>query len=658
MPKIFLTLCLLLSLVLGSFTHIYAVDQSVTVSATVPATVNDFTTSIESASSGAEPYPQDTIITYTINYGSLLSNQSNFTLEAHWNEGTITGGGSAEVVDYVIGSASNAYGGTPPIIDTLAKTISWDIDDFPANTIEETVTFQLKTKASYTGTNIVTFETQSRISGAGVTTEYDTDERTYRYINIITPTVTPTPSPRPEPTTSVSTTSSPTTSPTPTETQKVPPIITHVSLQTIASTYAEALVKTNIPTTLDIYLGTTTSNLKLYTKSLNFEKIHLINFDNLKSTSSYYFRLVAKNSEGQKTTSDIFTFKTASTDQSAVIEEGSLFVNSNKLLLATGKTKNVFFAHGTSVVLHVPITNNAFITSVVAKISNSQVLGIQEDTPLPPENQTRLVPALQGIFSGELYAPRVSGTYTIALHIRESTGALYKYKLPFIFYVGNPITVVSKTSHKPIEGVRVLIKKIMTNTHENISFSESFSTQTYTDNNGQLLMNLPEGSYVLLLTAPGHADETFNFSLDNKHTNYPTIKLTRSGFLSEQIKYFIDSCSDAYHFVKTNFSDLILSPRGQEVAFLSNFLLSLIIGIFVIRMHTTGISEKNQTYMHWLKKHTLTVIIFILPPSSFILTMTILDANGILSSVPLMILMFLNCLIFLLYSHDMWRIEK
>jgi hypothetical protein len=124
-------------------------DNQIKITATVPSQVSSLPISIESVTTGSQ-FSQNTTLDYKITYGSLASSAIPLTIQAQWSQGTIEGSPtpSVDIVDYVIGSASDAYGGATAIVDTVNNTITWTIPSFPGNTVDQTVTFSLKTNTS------------------------------------------------------------------------------------------------------------------------------------------------------------------------------------------------------------------------------------------------------------------------------------------------------------------------------------------------------------------------------------------------------------------------------------------------------------------------------------------------------------------------------
>lgn len=171
-------------------------DNQIKITATVPSQVSGLPISIESITTGTQ-FSQNTTLDYKITYGSLASSAIPLTIQAQWSQGTIAGSPapSVDIVDYVIGSATDAYGSTPAVIDTVNNTITWTIPSFPANTVGQTVAFSLKTNTSYTGASSVSFDVSARaISGSTVTPD-QTITQTYLYSVSSASTSTSTPTP-------------------------------------------------------------------------------------------------------------------------------------------------------------------------------------------------------------------------------------------------------------------------------------------------------------------------------------------------------------------------------------------------------------------------------------------------------------------------------
>src|SRR5579859_3672093 len=170
MKKIFTGLCIVLSFInpAAAFADI---TQNIAVSATINPHASDFQFAISATPNALTSVNQFQNIIYTITYGSHLSYATPITIVGSWDKGTIQGQSSpsVDIANYVIGSATNAYNNTIPVIDTVNKTITWTITSFPANTTSQTVGFTLQTNADYASSQTVTFPAIAHLSVTGVT---------------------------------------------------------------------------------------------------------------------------------------------------------------------------------------------------------------------------------------------------------------------------------------------------------------------------------------------------------------------------------------------------------------------------------------------------------------------------------------------------------
>ncbi len=141
-----------------SFISPLANAASLTVTATVPAKADDFSSTLSNDDAGIT-HGKDEEITYVITYGSSISYSSSVVIEASWSRGTLEGDQypSLDVASYVAGSASDAEGGYSPIIDTINRKITWNIGTLAGNSSDKTVTFKLKTTSSVSSARKVTF---------------------------------------------------------------------------------------------------------------------------------------------------------------------------------------------------------------------------------------------------------------------------------------------------------------------------------------------------------------------------------------------------------------------------------------------------------------------------------------------------------------------
>jgi hypothetical protein len=101
-------------------------------------------------------------------------------------------------LDYVVGSATTAYGETQPVIDTVNRTVTWTVSSFPGQLTNQAVSFHLKTNLNYTASQVVSFTIGAYLSDSETTITATDINRNYQYNpSGITPTTTPTPTPTP-----------------------------------------------------------------------------------------------------------------------------------------------------------------------------------------------------------------------------------------------------------------------------------------------------------------------------------------------------------------------------------------------------------------------------------------------------------------------------
>ena len=106
---------------------------------------------------------------YKLSYTSNLTFSSNFQVVASWTQGTIgnSSAPSIDIVNYATNTATDGYGGAKPIIDTVNRTITWNLSSFPGNSTQS-VSFQLVTLDSFTGLENVAFTATGKIVGIGI----------------------------------------------------------------------------------------------------------------------------------------------------------------------------------------------------------------------------------------------------------------------------------------------------------------------------------------------------------------------------------------------------------------------------------------------------------------------------------------------------------
>lgn len=511
---------------------IVANDQ-VTISATIEPPADDFSASLSTTDDVTE-IPQDMTITYTITYGSEYDFASPLTLQAEWTLGTISGNGTptVELLSYVAGSADDAYGGTSPVINLTDRTITWTIASFPANTTGETVTFQLETTDSYTGSSEVTASVMARITDP-VSTVDSTGSVSYLYVE---PTATPTPTPSPTatpstsatpstatPTPSPSATPSPTPSPTPT------PGFDSYTVTTVTDTSISLDVLLSSPSALTVRYGRSANALTEEFSSPSAQ-LHTIPLTNLLPNTTYYVQFSMITASGQIVVSDLLQFTTA--QSGGVPIPNSVTITSNGTHLWTGPVSNnspFLLPSDQPIEVSLAIANDNAIESIV----------LYRDLNGEDIYTTTLVRTQPGVWSGRLSSPIREGDLEYSATIRTTTGS--QQHLPiFSIWVASPLRVLAAESNQPIERAQVLLFRKDPNTQlyvQLLSPEYLVENPLFTRPDGTIQFALPPGEYKAEISAVGYESQAVTFST-LANTPFPTVTLQPSGsLLLSSIRY-------------------------------------------------------------------------------------------------------------------------
>ncbi|HSW96555.1 MAG TPA: fibronectin type III domain-containing protein [Candidatus Saccharimonadales bacterium] len=615
----------------------FADTSDIIVNAAVNPHPSDFQLSISSNPTSATTVNQFQNIVYTITYGSHVSYATPITITAFWDDGTIQGQSSPSVSisDYVIGSATNAYNNTPAVVDTVNKTITWTISSFPANMLNQTISFSLQTNDSYKGAQTVTFSTTARLTVSGTTVPDQSGIMTYQYNPAITPSPTPTLTPTitPTPTSSSSTTPTPSTSsplrqgsegqtgstvtmtPTLTQISTTPLTIINVSVETIAPTSASIHILTNIPATMFIQYGTSPGLLPQTSSEVSGID-QTITLANLQPNTRYYFRVIAKSGE-ETVTSEIFTFITASTLPTVQIDKSSIIVTSGTTLLYS-VVENINGQLHETIVLPVSkpfqftfsLAGKNDIKKVEAFVRNNKVLGVNTFDQQPPETNIKLFEIQPHVYQGLLTTSKTSGTYGLYIHIFDTKGNISEQQL-FSVKVIRPLTILSQQTKKPIDHAQATLYRLDISSQKFVKITpQMFAIQnpSYASLQGEIPFVLPQGSYQVVINSLGYAEKTVTFKIGPaRDEDYPIIYLEKSGFSISNIKNSfgavfteLNTATATYFSTIGNskqFSLLICSLT--VILFVSLSLLSL-----SFRFHT------NIFLLPWLLWHYLKRLLF------------------------------------------------
>lgn len=593
MPKLKKFALLILSFQLLAFSLLSNIARAdvksdQTTSVTVPAQASDFPISISRVTSGDTFSPGQTI-EYQITYGSDLSfSVADLKIEAQWYAGTASDNSTHDVADYVVGSATYAYGDASPVIDTVNQKIDWTISNLPSNTTNQTVTFKLKTNGSYTGSSVVDFNVAARIYGPGVTTDDQTVTTSYKYpaAGSTSPTSTPTPTPIGAPTTPLG---APTT----------PLAINSVEVRTIAQDQAAIYVSASKDSKFSIGYGKT-ENLGQSVSSVTFSPEAFLTLTKLTPDTVYFFRVSATDKSGDIRTSDLFTFQTASSPPPEV-NTGSLIATSNDSIISLlpdqlGKNAQIILVvpESTLFKFRFNVQNASNVKSVQAYLRNKNILGLgfPVTQALADTQISNLVELSPGVWEGSIPTGSLLGDYELYAKIKDTKGNIREQKIANVKVV-NKFTVLSKNGNG-IEGARVIfyVYSPTAKKYARIpSVNLSGGNPQFTDSQGKLNIVLPQGKFKATVSEIGYKDQTVYFDL-GADSGFPIVKLESINITPFAILRFYGRTLNDVFLYNTQLYTQILTG---SVRFF-DLVAAVILGSFVV-----------LTLMAFSKKHRIPV---------------------------------------------------
>lgn len=589
---------------------IISTDQ-ITYTASVPASPSDFQSSMALTSPSGSAFAQDTTLTYTYTYGSYLTTQTSIVMEASWSLGTVSGSGTptVDLLDYVVGSATDAYNSTPPVIDTTNRKITWTISPFPANTQGKTVTFKLKTNSSYTGSSTVSFDVSGRVVGPGnISSATSTVTKNYQYDSGTSPTSTPTPTNTPTP--GPTSTPGPTATPTPVSTE-VSFAFDTVAIQTISSKQASVAITLTKDAVVTLAYGTTLTGLNDTVTSLSPSTSHLVALENLAPNTKYFFRVIVRDAAGKTIRSDLFTFQTANETPLPPLDLDSLIVTSDNTLIAAPRlfksgdetTKRTIIIPSNFVFdFRIGFEKQVRIKRIQAIIRNSKILGLSTIVQKAEASyeSTDLVEISPGSFAGRLHSPIDPGSYFLFLRIEDYNGNIGEVKVGNIQTLKR-LRILEKGTNTPIENARVYLsyQKQSSRTYEPISSgNQPIKNPSFSETNGDVLILLPAGGYRAEITAIGYKKHTVNFTIGiHPSETFPIVYLEKKPFNAvSSMQYYAVIATDILQATKAYVRVLTASHRFFD-------LTSLIVLASLVFLTLLSFSHRIHIPLHSLLSH-------------------------------------------------------
>ena len=600
-------------------------NDSINVTAMVAANPTDFNASLALTDPLNGTFSQNTTLTYTLTYGNKLTYPADITVEASWEMGTISGNSTptVEVLDYVIGSASNAYNSVPPVIDSVNRKIDWTISAIPGSTMNKTVSFKLKTNDSYTGSLPVTFSIQGRTYGPGTVTPDSSVTSQYSYVAPITP--TPTPGPTSSSSSSgsgASATSTPTPTPTKAPSGIQKPAINDIQLRTVSSSDAAILISTNKNTEVKISYGTSINSLTKSTSQNIFATQHLITLSGLTPATRYYYKVTVTDSDGNSTISDLYVLDTAIPSIPPQILSNSLILTSNDVVLtdplrASAKSPVVIIPTNTPYSFKFTVSGYDKIKSIKAIVRNDNVLGLASFQAYASNDFVEITEIAPGEYIGKLQSKLQTGTYRLVIQIQDFNGNITEENLSTIHTV-KPFGVINALTKEPIERAKVTFSFFNTRLkiYEKLSSDITpVKNPNYSDVDGTVATVLPSGKYRAEITAIGYEDNTVDFEIRSSSPNYPTVELKPLPFsVMTYVRYTTSTASDILSLLRDYIHTLRKSIRFFDfIAFTVIFLLVFLTAVLASRRFSVPLLRLPNFCLYFLgrlfrkKPHTYPV---------------------------------------------------
>jgi len=532
-------------------------DEDIAVTGTVPPKQADFQFEFL-ITDGKSNASQDETLSYQIKYGA--ENSAGFTTSS-----TIVVDYNSTILDYIVGSAGNGYGGATPVVDVNNKTITWSIN-LPRNTLNQTINFQLKTNSSNISSSATNFTIKAKMSNQYVNMPNKTITQAYQYnSSLVTPTPTSVPAATSTPTKGPTPTGiiTPTKTPTPTPKAKAKLVLSGVSFSKISYNSATINFQTNPAAKATLAYGTAANNLG-QSIGLSEDTSHSVSIENLSAEKTYYFQISATDPSGQKITSDIFTFKTAEDSSVAPTFENNVVVitSSGNVLLSESKDKDrpgnatALVAADTPYEITYRVRQKISLKSIQAVMKKNIALGIQSQKVLgTSEIITTMIEKEPGVYVARIKTD-IAGVFDVFVRMHDTKGNITEEKVAKT-KIMPPLSVYDKDTQSPISDSRIFIEYLNPDTkkYEKLTGEkfENIPNPIFTDQNGIARTVLPSGKYRAQVGAFGYDAKEITFTLGaNSGDEFPQVVLKKNpANLLNYIRYYSNAITDSYaQFVK------------------------------------------------------------------------------------------------------------
>jgi hypothetical protein len=504
--------------------QVEAVDE-IAVTGEVEADVSQLSIVIERLS------PLDPNITmgdeaeYRLKYSHTLPYPAKLTIRASWNA-------SLPVVSYVVGSATDAYGGSSPTINTGNGTISWVTDTIPVSSGEQFVDFTIIGDAVATE-GPLTVTVQGQILVPAVTSAVE-DQLFYDYQPPATPTPTPTATPTPTPTPTPTQTPTPTPTPTatpslipgaspqppatpaPTSSDVSVPLITKVEVVALNDISAKIRAFLSAPREMKLVFQDENGQIFQVSHSSSRNNIQIFDLTGLSPNTKYIYWFIDAQTQ-ERLTRESFQFITPTRGSEVIPEIFSFYIlYKNQLVSHWQDTtleiqKHNWLASG----LPYTIVIRSDQDTTVIDQSWLEVWYLQEQEPVVMPLQHERLNQLQT----PIQVPEDSIGADLYMYYKMPNGSLLSIPLGKIG-VAMPMRIVDRRNNNPLEHVQVEVYAFQdaTQTYKKLELPEVFTTSGW---DGVVPVTLPEGNYQFKLSLPGYDPHTIELQWPFNETNNP-----------------------------------------------------------------------------------------------------------------------------------------
>lgn len=539
---------------------------------------------------------QGDTLTYEITYGASESAglATNTTIVVNYSSDKSPD--NAYLVDYVIGSATSAYGGVQPVVDLQNRTITWTIPNLPAGVIDQKVRFQLQTNSSYTEQKSLQFVSRASLSNPYATFPAQYVSHEYLYI----------PS---KASAQPTTTGLPQQTPTPTPISSSQFRLLDATITNLSSTKATLVITTNQASRATINYGISPAALSRSVEDASLQLTHELTIPNLIPNTPYYFKVTVTNSAGRKITSDIFTFTTPKVT-------GDLSFAGNDAITITS---------GGNILLSRILTSQSDLPYILLPTNTSYTATYTFDT-MPPASELMLIISSENGIERQVQMSALDDyTYTAAL--RTAAPGIYQILLVQKDYKGNvvsrnvsyikvvqPLRVFENGSGINIGDARVylshydIVKKIFVPIRPGGNIS--IHNPLYTDKNGEVSFLLPFGTYRVEASALNYKTKAVTFTLGPKDgQEYPQIGLDKELLnISYLFNVFRDSLFDFSDWSLNRIDSVAQSIRFYSLTAYATMIGLILLGFLLFTQRTNISYDRLVPYVLFhlyvlVKKH-------------------------------------------------------